>query len=71
MPELGLGIGRAQGTYEGWTREWLYWYDQDGNKYLTLEEVAQQERRRAEEAEQQLESLIARLREKGIDPNNF
>ena len=71
MPEIGLGIGRAQGTYEGWTREWLYWYDQDGNKYLTPEEVAQQERRRAEEAEQQLESLITKLREKGIDPDNF
>lgn len=71
MPELGLGIGRSQGTYEGWTREWLYWYDQDGNKYPTPAEVAQQERRRAEEAEQRLESLIAKLREKGIDPDNF
>ena len=71
MPEIALGIGRAQGTYEGWTREWLYWYDQDGNKYLTPEELAQQQRQRAEEAEQQLESLIAKLREKGIDPNNL
>lgn len=71
MPELGLGIGRAQGTYEGWTREWLYWYDQNGNKYLTPEEVARQQQERAEVAEQQLELLVAKLREKGIDPNNF
>jgi len=78
IPEIGLGIGRSQGTYEGWTREWLYWYDQNGNKYPTPEEVAQQQqqqteqqRQRAELAEQQLESLIARLRERGIDPNNL
>lgn len=27
IPEIGLGIGRSQGTYQGWTRELLYWYD--------------------------------------------
>jgi len=26
MPEVGLGIG--QGSHEGYTREWLYWYNQ-------------------------------------------
>ncbi len=71
IPEISLGIGRAQGTYEGWTREWLYWYDQNGNKYPTLEEVAQQQQQRAEEAEQQLQLLIAKLREKGIDTDNL
>lgn len=23
MPEIGLGIGRGRGTYDGWTRDWL------------------------------------------------
>ena len=32
MPEVGLGIGRAHGTYGGWEREWLYWYDESGRK---------------------------------------
>jgi len=27
MPEVGLGIGRSQGTYRSWIREWLYWFD--------------------------------------------
>jgi Uma2 family endonuclease len=61
MPEVGLGIGRGIGTYEGWTREWLYWYDQQGNRLLTPEESleqelqqAQQMRQRAEQAELQL-----------------
>lgn len=71
MPEIGLGIGRSLGTYEGWLREWLYWYDQDGNKYPTPEEVAQQQQERAEVAEQQLEALIAKLRERGIDPEKL
>jgi len=25
MPELELGIGSDRGTYQGITREWLYW----------------------------------------------
>lgn len=25
IPEINLSIGRGQGTYQGWTREWLYW----------------------------------------------
>ncbi len=24
LPEIGLGIGKAEGNYRGWTREWLY-----------------------------------------------
>ena len=38
LSEINLGIGRAEGSYQGITREWLYWYDQQGEKYLTPEE---------------------------------
>jgi len=83
LPEIGLGIGRGQGTFEGWNREWLYWYDQDGNRFLSPDERIQQERRlreeerrlkeeerRLKEEEQRLrEELIARLRERGLDPD--
>ncbi|MBD2006816.1 MULTISPECIES: Uma2 family endonuclease [Cyanophyceae] len=64
MPEIGLGIGRGRGTYEGWARDWLYWYDSEGNRFSTPEE-------QAEQAEQQLNSLIAKLRQKGIDPDTL
>lgn len=38
MPEIGLGIGRSS-YREGEVRlEALYWYDQQGNRYLTPEE---------------------------------
>lgn len=71
MPEIGLGIGYEQGTHEGWSREWLYWYDQQGNRFPAPENVIQQERLRAERAEQQLADLIAKLQERGIDPDTL
>jgi hypothetical protein len=71
MPEIGLGIGYDQGTHEGWSSEWLYWYDQQGNRFPAPENVIQQERLRAERAEQQLADLIAKLQERGIDPDTL
>lgn len=74
MPEIGLGMGRWQGTYEGWTREWLYWHDQKGNRSPSPDERTEQLEQQAEQLEQQLlqerrkrEELIARLRERGIN----
>jgi hypothetical protein len=66
MPEIGLGIGYEQGTHEGWSREWLYWYDQQGNRFPAPENVIEQERLRAERSEQQLADLIAKLQERGL-----
>lgn len=42
MPEIGLGIGRDFGTYQGWQREWLYWYDRQGIRLLTSDERTHQ-----------------------------
>jgi Uma2 family endonuclease len=69
MPEIGLGIGREQGTYQGRTREWLFWYDQDGNRYQTPEEVNAQQQQQLEQTQQQLQELLGRLQQQGIDPN--
>ncbi len=85
MPEIGLGIGRGQGIYAGWQREWLYWFDQQGNRFPTPDEQAQQAQQQAQQAQQQLEQaqqqleqarqlredLFTRLREKGIDPDTL
>ena len=57
MPEIGLGMGKDRGTYQGLTREWLYWYDQNSNRYPTPEE--------------QLQQLLAKLQQQGIDPNTL
>jgi hypothetical protein len=76
IPELGLGIGRGQGSYEGWNREWLYWYSLEGNRFPSQDERAarveqelEEERQRAEQERRRTEELIARLREMGINPN--
>jgi len=71
MPEIGLGIGREHGTYQRITREWLYWYDENGNRYSTPEEVTIEQQQQLEQTQQQLQELLARLQQKGINPNNL
>jgi Uma2 family endonuclease len=51
LPEIGLALGYEYGEHIAWVREWLYWYDELGNRYLTAQEramnaeaIAQQER---------------------------
>lgn len=71
MPEVGLGIGRERGIYQGRTREWLFWYDQDGNRYLTSEEAAVSQQQQLEETKLELQQLLAKLKQQGIDPNTL
>jgi hypothetical protein len=71
MPEIGLGIGREIGTYDRCRREWLYWYDSQGARFPTPDEVAQQERQRVEQERQRTQRLAERLREMGIDPEQL
>jgi post-segregation antitoxin (ccd killing protein) len=58
LPEIGLALGYEYGEHIAWVREWLYWYDESGNRYLTATEramnaeaIAQEERLAKEEAE--------------------
>jgi len=85
MPEIGLGIGYERGNYSGVTREWLYWYDAEGNRFLTPEEQVKQAVNRAQTAQEQVQTaqeharqevqradrLAQRLRELGIDPETL
>jgi Uma2 family endonuclease len=43
MPEIGLGIGYERGDYGGITRDWLYWYNEDNQRYPTPSEWVQLE----------------------------
>jgi Uma2 family endonuclease len=78
MPEVGLGIGYERGNYGGVTREWLYWYDETGQRYPTPNERvqleaqrAQLEAQRATISELRAEQLAQRLRELGVDPDSL
>ncbi len=54
MPEVGLGIGYEVGEHEGLTRDWLYWYDQNGHRHPAPDNVITQERLLRQATEQQL-----------------
>jgi Uma2 family endonuclease len=75
FPEIGLSLKLWTGAYEGVTAEWLRWCYQDGSAVPTGAERAEQERLRAEQAQQQAEQerlraerLSAQLRALGIEP---
>ena len=81
MPEIGLGIGTEKGTYQGITREWLYWFDETGKRFLTPEErIEQSEEQRLQsekgfleserkrlEAEEKAQRLTEMLKQLGVD----
>jgi Uma2 family endonuclease len=76
LPAIGLGIGRERGIYQGIGREWLYWYDEQGQRLLTPEEriqeveqrfIVEQQRRMA--AEHTAEMLLNKFRILGLDPD--
>jgi Uma2 family endonuclease len=68
LSDIGLGIGRERGTYLGITREWLYWYNEQGQRLLTPEERILEAEQRRLEAEQRAQILTERLKTLGIDP---
>jgi Uma2 family endonuclease len=55
IPELDLGLGLWQGEYQGVTRSWLRWYDEQQNWIPTDSERLVQERQRAEQERQRAE----------------
>jgi Uma2 family endonuclease len=76
---LGLWLGTWEGAIDqepvSGTCHWLRFYDRDNTLVLLPEEVAQQqadqERQRAEQEYQRAERLAARLRELGVNPDDF
>lgn len=69
IAEWQCSLGTWDGTFQGVTRRWLRWYDEQGNLILTSEEELSQAETRASQAEQRAEMLAQRLRDLGVDPN--
>lgn len=53
MPTLKIGLGQWVGEYCGITRQWLRWYDVEGNWIPTDAEQLEQERQQRDLAQQQ------------------
>lgn len=70
IPELEVGLGLWQGEYEGIERQWLRWYDDQGNWIPTDTEQErqekEQERQRADRAESQLQQIVLNLLQQGM-----
>ncbi len=64
LAEIGLSLGYEQGEHITWQREWLYWYDKFGNRYLTDHE-------RAKKSEHRADQLEAYLRSLGVNPDEI
>lgn len=78
LEEIGLGIGKELGVYQGIEREWLYWYDDKGDRFLTPEErisqaqiEVQQAQTEAKQAKSRAKLLEERLRSLGINPDDL
>jgi Uma2 family endonuclease len=71
LEEIQLGLGLWQGPYQGLERLWLRWYGPQGNWILTPEEQekqrAEQEKRRADNAELELAKLRQLLQKSGLN----
>jgi len=63
LPEIGLGIGCERGNYSGVTREWLYWYNQEGKRYPTPQEWILQETQRAQQETQRAQQETQRAQQ--------
>lgn len=71
LPEIGLGIGRERGTYQGITREWLYWFDEEGKRFSRPEERIQKSEGKRLESEEKNHRLAEMLKKLGVDPENL
>jgi Uma2 family endonuclease len=67
---LQIGLGLWQGTFVGVERQWLRWYDAQGNWIPTNAERAERAEQRAEQERQRAERLAQALRAQGIDPDD-
>lgn len=68
LPSLCLGLGLWQGEFQGLSRQWLRWYDQN-DTWILLD--VEKERLRAEQERLRAERLAERLRLAGIDPDDY
>lgn len=52
-------------------RDWLFWFNQEGERFPSPDERVEQAQKQAQQAQQELEDLRNRLKQRGIDPDSF
>lgn len=61
ISSIKLGLGLWQGNYDGIERQWLRWFDSDGNWILTTAEREEEERKQLKKERQRVSELEAEL----------
>jgi Uma2 family endonuclease len=68
---VGLGLTLWKGRFEDKQDEWLRWCNKNGDLILTGYEKAKQVEREKEQVQQRADSLAAKLRSLGFDPDQL
>jgi Uma2 family endonuclease len=63
LPELGIGIGKERFDYQGYDREWLFWYNETNQRHTTAQEKVTQAQAQAQQAAAQAQQAEARLQQ--------
>lgn len=66
MPEMELALGRSRSIVGGIEREILTWFNQQGDRYLSAEEQAQQAQAQAQQERQARLAAIPQLHQMGL-----
>jgi hypothetical protein len=58
-------------SFGGWLGEWLFWYNEEGDRYQTAEERYQTSEELMAQERQEKEKLARYLRSIGINPDEI
>ncbi|MCY7408356.1 MAG: Uma2 family endonuclease [Alkalinema sp. CAN_BIN05] len=71
MPEIGLGIGKDEYTHQDRDREWLFWYNEKGDRYLTPDEQIDEKQQQVQQAKQQAKLIQEELDQEKVRSQKF
>jgi Uma2 family endonuclease len=63
LPELAIGIGKERFDYQGYDREWMFWYNRTNQRYPTAQEQVRQAQAQAQEAQTQAQEAQTQAQE--------
>jgi Uma2 family endonuclease len=63
LPELAIGIGKERFDYQGYDREWMFWYNRTNQRYPTAQEQVRQAQTQAQEAQTQAQEAQTQAQE--------
>jgi Uma2 family endonuclease len=63
LPELAIGIGKERFDYQGYDREWMFWYNETNQRYPTAQEQVAQAQTQAQQAQAQAQQAETQVQQ--------